>query len=314
LIIDDASGDGSADRAREMAAADSRVEVIEHRRNAGHIATFNEGLLDWCETDYVSLLSADDLLAPGALARAAALLDDNPGVGLVYGRVVRFSDSAARPPARTDFRGWRIYDGKAWLRRRFREANGCITSPEVVVRTSLQKRVGGYRSDLPHTADIEMWMRLAAHADVGYLRGVDQAYYRLHAKNMSGGYLQDGGLGDLVQRRAAYEALLAECRPLLDDADTLERTVRRRLASDALYRAVRSIDTRRTAAVPIEELVRFANETYSDAGRLRASVGLGLRRRIGDDWSARLRLSTPAAALRRGRSWIWWQSWNRRGI
>ena len=30
-----------------------------------------------------------------------------------------------------------------------------------------------------------MWMRLAAHADVGYVRGVDQAYYRVHGENMT---------------------------------------------------------------------------------------------------------------------------------
>ena len=48
------------------------------------------------------------------------------------------------------------------------------------MRTSLQKRVGGYDARLPHAADLELWMRLAANADVGFLRGVDQAYYRLH--------------------------------------------------------------------------------------------------------------------------------------
>ena len=31
-------------------------------------------------------------------------------------------------------------------------------------------------------------MRLAANADVGYLRGADQAYYRRHGQNMSTSY------------------------------------------------------------------------------------------------------------------------------
>ena len=29
-----------------------------------------------------------------------------------------------------------------------------------------------------------MWLRLAANADVGHLRGDDQAYYRRHEQNM----------------------------------------------------------------------------------------------------------------------------------
>jgi glycosyltransferase involved in cell wall biosynthesis len=315
LIIDDASGDGSADVAREIAAADSRVEVIEHEVNAGHIATYNQGLLDWAKTDYVALVSADDLLTPDSLTRAVGLLDANPNAGFAYGHVIRFSDESALPPPRSELRGWRIYNGQDWLKRRFHEGTGCITSPEVVVRTTLQQRVGGYRADLPHTADIEMWMRLAAHADVGYLKGVDQAYYRIHNANMSAGYYDGAGaLPDLIQRRRAYQAVLEECGAQISDRDKLEGRVRHRLAADALYRAVRAVDARRSASVPIDELVQFAEATYPEAHRLAQYRSLQLRRKIGDTWSARLRLSTPAAVARRARTWMWWQSWKRRGI
>ena len=71
LIIDDASPDGSAEVARKIAAGDPRVEVAVHAANKGHIATYNEGLLDWAGGDYCVLLSADDRLTPGALQRAA---------------------------------------------------------------------------------------------------------------------------------------------------------------------------------------------------------------------------------------------------
>ena len=47
------------------------LEGRRHEVNQGHIATYNEGLLEWAKADYTVLLSADDLLAPGALARAA---------------------------------------------------------------------------------------------------------------------------------------------------------------------------------------------------------------------------------------------------
>jgi len=52
LIIDDASPDDSAEVARKIAARDPRVEVIVHTTNKGHIATYNEGLLDWADGDY----------------------------------------------------------------------------------------------------------------------------------------------------------------------------------------------------------------------------------------------------------------------
>src|SRR5947208_16134430 len=111
LIIDDASPDGSGDAAEELARRDDRVEVRRHSVNRGHIATYNEGL-EWAAGDYLLLLSADDLLAPGALRRAARALDAHPDVGLTYGRQVRFSSDAApaAEPATVD-RGWHVRSG-----------------------------------------------------------------------------------------------------------------------------------------------------------------------------------------------------------
>ena len=53
------------------------------------------------------------------------------------------------------------------------------------MRTSLLHQFGYYRADLPHAGDFEMWLRTAAASNIGYLVGVDQAYYRQHAVNMN---------------------------------------------------------------------------------------------------------------------------------
>ena len=161
LIIDDASQDDSAEIARKLAAADDRVEVIVHPVNRGHIATFNEGLLDWADGDYCVLISADDKLTPGALRRAADLMDAHPEVGFVYGDVVSFRDGEELRPARTTSRPPTIWPGHRWLEQRFRDAHTCVFSPEVVMRTSVQHQVGGFNPDLYHTSDVEMWMKLA---------------------------------------------------------------------------------------------------------------------------------------------------------
>ena len=226
LIIDDASSDGSAEIAKQLSAGDSRVDVISHPTNRGNLATYNEGLLEWADGDYTVLLSADDRLTPGALGRAKALLDAHPGVGFVYGHPLKFQQGSPLPIARTKKCGWSVWSGQWWLERRFRDGHNCITSPEVMVRTSLQKRVGGYDARLGHTGDMEMWMRLAACADVGYLRGVDQAYYRVHGQNMTTSRNQ---LVDLRQRRLAYEVLLESYGHKLKDAAQLSDIVHRKL-------------------------------------------------------------------------------------
>ena len=58
-----------------------RVRVIRHEQNKGHIATDNDGL-EAATGEFVLLLSADDLVTPGALTRAAELLAAEPPVGL----------------------------------------------------------------------------------------------------------------------------------------------------------------------------------------------------------------------------------------
>ena len=309
LIIDDASPDDSADKARAIAEADPRVEVLVHEQNKRHIATYNEGLLEWADGDYTVLLSADDLLTPGALTRAVALLDANPNVGFAYGHPVHFRHPGPPPPARDTGKS-AVYQGHWWLERRFREGTGCITSPEVVVRTKLQQQVGGYDPQLPHAADIEMWMRLAAHADVGYVKA-DQAYYRLHEKNM---HADAGAIDDLRERKIAYESMLAKCRHLLPDADRLDAMVHQRLARFALRRAFRAYDRGKTAIVPVDELESFAAEVWPDYRKLAEHRALSVRRRVGARAMPYLQPLVLSAVAAKGREWLWWQSWRRRGI
>ncbi len=310
LIIDDASPDGSADVARQIAARDPRVEVSVHATNKGHIATYNEGLLDWADGDYSVLVSADDRLTPGALRRAVDLLDANPGAGFVYGHPLHFQHGRPLPAARTKVTGWSVWPGHRWLERRFRDAHSVITAPEVVVRTSLQKKVGGYDPRLPHSGDMEMWMRLAAHADVGYIRGVDQAYYRVHSQNMQKSF---SPLADLSQRRLAYETVLERCGDLLPDAARLSDTVRRNLGREALWAASRAYDRGRTGQTPVDELVAFAFDCWPRAGSLPVYKGLQLRRRIGPRTMPYLQPFVLSAVARKAGNWWWRRSWKLRG-
>ncbi|GAA0337420.1 glycosyltransferase [Streptomyces turgidiscabies] len=313
LIIDDASPDDSAETALKLAAADSRIQVRVHETNKGHIATYNEGLLEWADGDYVALLSADDRLVPGALVRSAALLDAHPEAGFAYGRPLRFQHGGPLPRARTSGTGSTVYPGHWWLDRRFREGTGCITSPEVVVRTSLQREVGGYDPELPHAGDIEMWMRLAARADVGYVRGADQAFYRVHGNNMSTTDF-GGQLDDLRQRLVAYDSVLDKCADLLPQADRLAEAVHTRLARFALRRAYRAYDRGRTEVVPVDELVAFAEECLPEYEALSEYRALRLRQRIGAKTMPYLQPLVWSAVAERGREWLWWESWKRRGI
>ena len=319
LIIDDASPDNSAEVAAKIAAREPRVDVIVHAANRGNIATFNEGLLDWADGDYCVLMSADDRLTPGALRRASDLLDAHPEVGFAYGHALWIMDGAPLPAARTQVRGWSVLPGQRWLDHRFRQAENPITSPELVVRTSLQKRVGGYDAGLPRAADMEMYMRLAANADVGYIRGVDQAYYRLHGENMSKAV---SPLMDLRQRRSVFEQVIELHGEGLPDTNRLNEVVHRQLSREALWAAARVYDrgrVRRTNTArrllgvganeeerDIDGLVTFAFDCWPAASRLPMYRTLQEQNRVGPR-------AIQYMLAHKARWWLRRRSWKYRG-
>ncbi|WP_454048567.1 glycosyltransferase family 2 protein [Cellulomonas sp. Marseille-Q8402] len=201
VVVDDASTDDSREVAARLAAADSRVTVLAHPVNRGPVDTFNDGLAR-ASGEFLVRLDADDLLTPGSLARSVALARAFPSVGLVYGHPLHFTASPRR--ARSRVRRWTVWPGRRWLADRCADGYNVITSPEVLMRRSVVAQVGGQRP-LAHTHDMEMWLRLAAFSDVGYVAGPDQAWHRDHPASLSAREVDDAT--DFRERVAAYAEL-----------------------------------------------------------------------------------------------------------
>ncbi len=275
LILDDCSTDGTRDVAQSLAAQDPRVRFIVHERNMGHIATFNEGL-ETATGDYVVLLSADDLLAPGSLARATALLDAHPSVAFAYGTVVPFGGE--RPPAPREApeadAAWTIWTGHDWIEERCRLGANAARSPEVVMRTSVQREIGGYRPELPHSADMEMWLRAASAGDVGRVEGADQAFHREHLDSLSHS-LCIGPTDDLRARHDAFVSALGRS-PGVSGAEQLYGQARYALAVTALTDALERYDS--LASNELEELEAFVLEMFPGATDTVQWLTLELRR------------------------------------
>jgi len=285
--------------------------VLVHAANKGAIPTYNEGIMEWADGDYTALMSADDQLTPGSLSRAVQFLDAHPNVGFVYGHPLHFQQGQPLPVARTAVQGSTVWPGQRWLQGRYHDGKSVITCPEVVVRTSLQKQVGGWNPGLYHSADLEMWLRLAARADVGYLRGVDQAWYRMHGKNMT---TTRPHLVDLRERKMAFDSVLERCADQIPDRAQLAGAVNRSLCWEALWTAARAYDRGRTEETPVDELIAFAFECRPDAGRTSLYRALRLRQRIGPRAMPYLQPLVLSAYVRKAQNMWWWRSWERRGI
>jgi len=274
LIIDDASTDDTPQVAAQLAAEDHRVDVRRHPENRGHIATYNEGL-EWASGDYTMLLSADDYLVPGALARAVKVMDANPSVGFCYGRVLSEDRHCSGWSDKTqEWESWAI-SGREFLEWNCITAENLVASPTVVTRTDLQKRLGGYREDLPHCGDMEMWMRFAAYSSVAFINQI-QACYRCHGQNMFTNY---EGVLNYKQLRDAFRTLFDDHGAHIEDGETLHALAYGRLGDRAYWAAHESFDQGKSNECV--DLLRLAVETNPGIAssrsftRLRWKLSLG---------------------------------------
>lgn len=308
LIINDASTDNSKRVAEELAARYSNVELIHHSENMGHISTYNEGLLEWADGDYVILLSADDRLTLGALRRAVQVMENNPSVGMVYGHPFEFVDDTDLPDLAVRERGSSVWTGKEWLAKRFREAVNVVSTPTVVVRGRIQRLVGGYNADLPHAADLEMWLRIALVSDIAYVRGGPQAFYRVHPSSMSQDVYRDR-LGDVGERQRVFDSLVAEHGTRLKDKGIDSWAPYRVLASEPLWAAARAYEKGTVASEPIDKWVEFAARCYPDLQSLRAFRAYERRKRLGQSFCHRTQVFFGTVVAMRITNLLWWQRW-----
>lgn len=238
LVIDNASDDDSLEVARSLSAHDPRVEVLAQPSNLGATASYNAGL-DWAASDYVLVLDADDMLAPGSLARAAAMLDADPGIAFVHGCEARLEPSGAMvppldPPGAPE-PAPRIESGRKFIARLCRHPVNNVGANTVVRRTITQKRAGHYNCALPYTDDLEMWLRLALEGKVAFTPAV-QAIRRYHPDRMSMLY-QRVQVRDFVEREKAFISFFERAVYTLPEADMLKAAVRAGLGAHAYWSA-----------------------------------------------------------------------------
>jgi len=238
LIVDDASTDITEEVGTELALRDQRVEFWRHPVNCGHIATYNEALA-WVTGDYCMILSADDVLTSRSLLRATAVMDAHPEIGFTYGRDVPFRhappvEKTASPRSAPH----RSYSYAEFLERSCRLGQTGIQSPTVLVRSSVHRAAGGYLPELPHSGDTEIWLRFAALSKVAEINA-DQAFRRLHARNMS---LDYSPLSRLEEQKKAFDTHFETCPQSKPFAAALRPVVSRTIADGAFWTAARAFE------------------------------------------------------------------------
>jgi len=151
IVVDDGSRDGTS--AAIAALTQPGVRLVRHQRALGQSAARDSGVAA-ATAEWVAFLDDDDRWAPDKLRRqldVAAAADAD----FVYTAAVT-TDSAGR------VREYLEAPDPEALRQRIRARNVIPAgSSNVLARTSLLRRVGGFDPELTHLADWDLWIRLA---------------------------------------------------------------------------------------------------------------------------------------------------------
>ena len=122
----------------------------------GVVDAVNRGLRQ-ARGEIAAIQSSDDYYRPGAFSAVVAAFRQHPAAGLVFGDVERVDEAGnviATPRQR------RFTLARLLARELF------IYQPAAFFRRDLALTLGGWNPEIPYTPDIDLWIRLAFHAEV----------------------------------------------------------------------------------------------------------------------------------------------------
>lgn len=190
LIISD---DNSTDNTLSVVESfpDDRLRVVRNHQRRGLVGNWNH-CLELARGEFITLFHQDDVMRPENLAEKLALLRSHPGAGLVYSDIERIDAKSrvigghyvAQPDETTVMPGCRLFALAAAV-------GNPVACPTVMARAGCYREVGLFDERLEFAVDLEMWLRMAARYDVGFIARPLVAH-RVHAAQEGGRYRDTG--------------------------------------------------------------------------------------------------------------------------
>lgn len=197
---------GSTDETREILARyrDGFAHMVSEP-DGGQSDAINRGFR-LATGEILTWLNSDDQLAPGALA-SVALAFARSGVDMVAGECHIYRDGELVEQHLTSCADGPLpledlldIDG-CWLQGQF------FYQPEVMFTRAIWERAGGHvRTDLYHSMDYELWLRMAGVGAKLHVIGRPVARFRFHSDQKTAGTVVGGFRAELPRARDAFLA------------------------------------------------------------------------------------------------------------
>ncbi|PYV89696.1 MAG: hypothetical protein DMG05_13040 [Acidobacteria bacterium] len=165
LVRDDCSTDDT-----EKVVCGIQDHRIHYYRNAQRLKmpdNLNEGIRA-CDGDYILVCHDHDLYAPSMVAQMVEFLNTHPTALFVHCGIAMIKEDGI-PTGRQYIGNYPLLaHGPSWLSFMLGRFD-CPVCANSMVRRSAYEQHGLYDPAFGLLADVEMWMRLSLHGDVGYI-------------------------------------------------------------------------------------------------------------------------------------------------
>lgn len=178
LVIDDAS----TDHTDEVLSSynDQRLKILKHSQNHGVSKARNTGFQN-SQGKWIALLDSDDEWLPQRLERQLSLAQQNPDLPLIHGEELWVRRGKRVNPKKIHQKsGGKIFNRCLHL---------CLISPSAtLMKRELYQQLGGFREDYPVCEDYELWLRVTALHEVGFIEEPIITKYGGHEDQLSAKY------------------------------------------------------------------------------------------------------------------------------
>lgn len=152
LVLDDGSTDSTPQVLERYAKAHPERMRWERHENMGQAKTLNRGF-EMARGELIGYLNSDDLFLPGAIAKLAGLLTENPDAALAYPAYRIIDENGEQladmvPPTYTAAKAIRLHN--------------CIVNVGAIYRRRVIEQIGGWDTSFVYLADFDWCVRASS--------------------------------------------------------------------------------------------------------------------------------------------------------
>ena len=179
---------------------DKRIKYSRNSKDLGLTNNLNR-CIAMANGKYICIFHDDDIMLKGNISKKVEMLENNPNIALVHSDIKRIDENSnviGKHWASTQTIK-KTTSAKELFEILLTDKNP-ICAPSAMVRRKAYDKVGFFDKELDYTCDWNMWMRLAAFYDVGYI-DKPLILYRCHKEMATEKYFKTKGVRQIYQAK-----------------------------------------------------------------------------------------------------------------